>query len=107
MASGLTGNEVPGNRLWVRVPCPPLESCQAKLSGRLAGLCVRLRSRGMAGCRKDLLSGWPLQRPASEQVEMQVVDRLPPLLSTIDHDTIALVQFQFPGQIPDHYPEMA
>ncbi len=24
MASGLTGNEVPGNRLWVRVPCPPL-----------------------------------------------------------------------------------
>ena len=37
MASGLTGNEVPGNRLWVRVPCPPLESCQAKLFGRTAG----------------------------------------------------------------------
>ena len=37
MASGLTGNEVPGNRLWVRVLCPPLESCQAKLFGRTAG----------------------------------------------------------------------
>jgi hypothetical protein len=24
MASGHTGNVVPGNRLWVRVPCPPL-----------------------------------------------------------------------------------
>ena len=24
MASGLTGNEVPGNRLRVRVSCPPL-----------------------------------------------------------------------------------
>ena len=24
MASGDTGNVVPGNRLWVRVPCPPL-----------------------------------------------------------------------------------
>jgi hypothetical protein len=23
MASGHTGNVVPGNRLWVRVPCPP------------------------------------------------------------------------------------
>jgi hypothetical protein len=25
MASGDTGNVVPGNRLWVRVPCPPLQ----------------------------------------------------------------------------------
>ena len=24
MASGLIGIQVPGNRLWVRVPCPPL-----------------------------------------------------------------------------------
>ena len=24
MASGHTGNVVPGNRLWVRIPCPPL-----------------------------------------------------------------------------------
>jgi len=26
MASGLIGNEVPGNRLRVRVSCPPLKS---------------------------------------------------------------------------------
>ena len=26
MASGHTGNVVPGNRLWVRVPCPPLKN---------------------------------------------------------------------------------
>jgi hypothetical protein len=28
MASGLTGTEVPGNRLRVRVPCPPLSPWQ-------------------------------------------------------------------------------
>ena len=26
MASGDTGNVVPGNRLWVRIPCPPLHA---------------------------------------------------------------------------------
>ena len=33
MASGDTGNVVPGNRLWVRVPCPPLHARTAILAG--------------------------------------------------------------------------
>jgi len=32
MASGDTGNVVPGNRLWVRAPCPPLENTSLKVS---------------------------------------------------------------------------
>ena len=32
MASGHTGNVVPGNRLWVRIPCPPLHARTAILA---------------------------------------------------------------------------
>ncbi len=32
MASGHTGNVVPGNRLWVRIPCPPLNARTAFLA---------------------------------------------------------------------------
>ena len=39
MASGDTGNVVPGNRLWVRIPCPPLHARTVILAG--AGVVVR------------------------------------------------------------------
>ena len=31
MVSGLIGIQVPGNRLWVRIPCPPLSMLAAAL----------------------------------------------------------------------------
>ncbi len=40
MASGHTGNVVPGNRLWVRVPCPPLSKEAGALTRRLFLLCA-------------------------------------------------------------------
>lgn len=45
MASGLTGNEVPGNWLWVRVPCPPLDvSLYCETTYRNSS--VNIRQRG-------------------------------------------------------------
>ncbi len=32
MASGLTRNQMPGNRLRVRIPCPPFYGCDAILA---------------------------------------------------------------------------
>ena len=62
MASGDTGNVVPGNRLWVRVPCPPL--------GRLPGACgFRARERvasplWMLAAAWLLVAGGPTAPPA-------------------------------------------
>jgi hypothetical protein len=54
MASGDTGNVVPGNRLWVRVPCPPLECFHAAL-GLSKG--VGRSGADLVG-RVALVAGW-------------------------------------------------
>ncbi len=41
MASGDTGNVVPGNRLRVRVPCPPLD-CDLEFGDFRADACTHL-----------------------------------------------------------------
>ncbi len=80
MASGLTGTEVPGNRLRVRVPCPPLRLWrqaaaslaasrwvywrQAKLFGWHDKSVVRTALGGTRGSEKIFLPGWVYRRQA-------------------------------------------
>ncbi len=78
MASGDTGNVVPGNRLWVRVPCPPLRrsvasACESRRRRRGPGDSASSRhdtalsggrddrpSRRPAGNSASRTCGWPL-----------------------------------------------
>ena len=54
MASGHTGNVVPGNRLRVRVPCPPLLREAVALRGRRLLFCaVGCLAVALVGCRKS------------------------------------------------------
>ena len=65
MASGHTGNVVPGNRLRVRLPCPPLHAGPAILAG--AGWTVEpaIRAGGPRSCnvmRTDRARGYTAAR---------------------------------------------
>ncbi len=55
MASGDTGNVVPGNRLWVRVPCPPLGSRTMAAAAVLLGATI-LGGSGRAADQPPLLA---------------------------------------------------
>jgi hypothetical protein len=60
LASGLTRNQVPGNRLGVRVPCPPLSRAlrvndlgASPLVTRNASRCHEMPSLMRAGCAQS------------------------------------------------------
>ena len=50
MVSGLIGIQVPGNRLWVRVPCPPLLLLVARVR---VGWRNAVRANGLGRVVKD------------------------------------------------------